>query len=143
MLVNVSYNNNDIFKNIDELVGKSFSLSERIKLGGIGSQRFIIRESSPLITQLLDLDTNLNFCNIEIRPGGIIIRFRSILETYAWTIPFYKLSIFKSSGKYAFYGDGLFVKVIPAHNTHFKGNFFKKLFAIRRKYTNQFSTPTH
>lgn len=95
MFCNVTYNNPEQARKIDNLVGKPFTLKERLKMGGIGSPPFTIREGSLEIRNLLILDNNRNRCNIELRPGGIIIGFRSRLESYALIIPYYKLSIIK------------------------------------------------
>jgi hypothetical protein len=95
MLTNVTYSNPEITRKIESLVGKPFTLKDRIRLGGVGSPPFVIRESSLEIRNLLLLDNNRNRCNIELRPGGIIIGFRSLLESFALIIPYYKLSILK------------------------------------------------
>lgn len=95
MLLNVSYSDPKQELTITDLVGKPFSLLDRIKFSGVGSPKLQIVSSSPKIANLLLLDNNLDVCNIEIRPKGIIVRFRSLLETYAMVIPFYKLSVFK------------------------------------------------
>jgi hypothetical protein len=34
-------------------------------------------------------------CSIELRPKGIIVHFKSRLDTYALPIPYHKLSIYK------------------------------------------------
>ena len=61
----------------------------------------------------LKLDNNINYCNIEIRKNGIIIRFRSLLETYGLIIPYYKLVIYKGeSNIYSFYKDNNFIKFL-------------------------------
>ena len=83
MLLNVSYNDPNQEQTITNLVGKPFSLRDRIKFSGVGSPKLHIVSSSPKIANLLLLDNNLDVCNIEIRPKGIILRFRSLLETYA------------------------------------------------------------
>ncbi|MGB5227801.1 MAG: hypothetical protein WBN55_06020, partial [Eudoraea sp.] len=95
MLVNVSYNNRDLTSKIDNEVGKPFKLKERWAMNGIGSPKLFITETSIEIGNLLLLDNNLNSCNVEMRPKGIIVRFRSLLETYALVIPYYKLTIYK------------------------------------------------
>ena len=92
MLYNVSYNDKKITRKIDEELGKPFTLKERFQLGGIGSPKLHITEASMEIQNLLILDNNLNTCNIEMRPKGIILRFRSLLETYGLIIPYYKLT---------------------------------------------------
>ena len=79
---------------------------------------------------MLELDHNINYCNIEIRPKGIILRFRSLLETYALIIPYYKLKLFKGkSNEYSVYIDKYFVKVhVGKKSEH---NFFKKISSLR------------
>ncbi len=112
MLVNVSYNNKQISTKIDEELGKPFTLSERIKMRGIGSPKLIISEASIQINNLLLLDNNRNVCNIELRPKGIIVGFRSLLESYGLIIPYYKLSIYKGKAQeYSLYRDDYFIKI--------------------------------
>jgi hypothetical protein len=112
MLHNVSYNRPNIKAEIDNSVGKAFSLVDRIKMGGIGSGKLVITQISKQIHNLLILDSYRNVCSIEIRPKGIILNFRSILETYGLIVPFYKLKIYKGkSEEYSIYADDYFVKV--------------------------------
>ena len=99
MLANVSYNNKAQRESIDMLVGKPFTLMNRLKLGGVGSPKLHVVSSSKEIDSLFVLDHNDNTCNIELRPNGIILRFRSLLETYGLIIPYYKLTIFKGTGE--------------------------------------------
>ena len=99
MLANVSYNNKAQRESIDMLVGKPFTLVNRLKLGGVGSPKLHVVSTSKEIDSLFVLDHNDNTCNIELRPNGIILRFRSLLETYGLIIPYYKLTIFKGTGE--------------------------------------------
>ena len=126
MLLNVSYTDKKITQKIDEAVGKPFSLKERWAMGGIGSPKLFITEVSMEIHNLLILDNNLNTCNIEMRPKGIIVRFRSLLETYGLVIPYYKLSIYKGDmAVYSIYKDHHFIKV--KSDTKAVQKYFKKL----------------
>ncbi len=126
MLLNVSYTDKKITRKIDEAVGKPFSLKERWAMGGIGSPKLFITEVSMEIHNLLILDNNLNTCNIEMRPKGIIVRFRSLLETYGLVIPYYKLSIYKGDmAVYSIYKDHHFIKV--KSDTKAVQKYFKKL----------------
>lgn len=112
MLVNVSYNNKQIDNKIDQQVGKPFSLPERFKLKGIGSPKLIITQTSIQIHNLLILDNNRNQCNIEMRPNGIIVGFRSLLESYALVIPYHKLVLYKGKAEeYSIYKDNYFIKI--------------------------------
>ncbi len=126
MLVNVSYNNKELTRKIDDEVGKPFTLKDRWNMGGIGSPKLFITETSIEIRNLLILDNNLDCCNIELRPKGIIVRFRSLLETFALVIPFYKLSIYKGDfAVYSIYRDHYFIKV--RSDTKAIQKFFKKI----------------
>ena len=61
-----------------------------------------------------------------MRPKGIIVYFRVLLETYALVIPFYKLVIFKvDSEEYTLNIDQKFLKI----KVKGKGNhgFFRKM----------------
>jgi len=112
MLVNVSYNNKEITRKVHEAVGKPFTLKERWAMRGIGSPKLFITETSVEIRNLLILDNSTNSCNIEMRPKGIIVRFRSLLETFALVIPYYKLTVYKGDlAIYSIYRDNHFIKV--------------------------------
>ena len=130
MLLNVSYNNKEISRKVDKAVGKPFPLQERWKMGGIGSPKLYITASSLEIRNLLILDNNLNTCNIELRPKGIIVRFRALLETYALVIPYYKLSVYKGDfAMYSIYRDHHFIKVRSDRKAIQK--FFRKILDYR------------
>ena len=126
MLKNVSYNNSKIKSEINDVLGTPFTIFERIKLRGVGSPKYIISQTDSIITNLLNLDNNTNQCNIELRPKGIIVSFRSLLETYALIIPFYKLKLFKGqSNVYSIYIDEYFIKILAKKkNEH---EFIKKI----------------
>ena len=126
MLLNVSYNDKGITKKVDTEVGKPFTLKERWAMKGIGSPKLFITETSVEIRNLLILDNNVDSCNIEMRPKGIIVRFRSLLETFALVIPYYKLSIYKGDlSVYSIYRDNYFIKV--KSDTKAIQKFFRKI----------------
>tara|TARA_B100001059_G_scaffold116858_1_gene117131 strand:+ start:334 stop:741 length:408 start_codon:yes stop_codon:yes gene_type:complete len=133
MLLNLSYNDQSLKEKINLSVGSPFSLLERFKKKGVGSPRLIISESSINIHNLLILDKNINFCNIEMRPKGIIIRFRSLLETYGLVVPFYKLKLYKGkANQYSIYNDSTFIKIeVKKIDDH---AFFKKLSTEKNSY---------
>ncbi|XLS28451.1 hypothetical protein ACJD0Z_14735 [Flavobacteriaceae bacterium M23B6Z8] len=125
MLLNISYNEPDVTKKINAEVGKPFTIRERLRFGGVGSPKLHITTSSIDIHNLLVLDNNADTCNIEMRPKGIIVRFRSLLETFALVIPFYKLSLYKGdAAEYSIYRDHYFVKVRADKKVH---AFMKKV----------------
>lgn len=134
MLVNVSYNDKEVTRKVDQTVGKPFPLKERWAMGGIGSPKLFITDTSVEIGNLLLLDNNLDCCNVELRPKGIIVRFRSLLETFALVIPYYKLSLYKGSAEgYTFYIDHHFISVRADSDAIRK--FFRKLLGYKADNT--------
>ena len=133
MVKNLSYNSKKIKTLLTEVVGRPLSLTERFKLRGIGSNKLVITDASKEIVELLRLDNNINYCNIEIRKNGIIIRFRSLLETYGLIIPFYKLVIFKGDSKiYSFYKDRHYIKCFVDNES--STTFIKKVIRLKTVY---------
>lgn len=136
MLVNVSYNNKAISKKIDTEVGKPFNLKERFKMNGIGSTKLIITEASVQINNLLILDSNRNQCNIEMRPNGIIVGFRSLLESYALVIPYYKLVLYKGKAEeYSIYRDDYFIKIEARPKDKSIHKFMQKILSAKADAT--------
>lgn len=126
MLLNISYNRPAISEKINNEVGKPFTLFERVKLKGSGSPKLQITSTSIDIHNLLILDNNANICNVEMRNKGIIVMFRSLLETYALVIPYYKLNLYKGKAEeYSIYKDHYFIKVKADKPGIHK--FFKKI----------------
>lgn len=136
MLLNVSYNNNKVTKKIEAEVGKPFTLSERIKMRGIGSTKLIITDKSLQIHNLMILDNNRDQCNIEMRPNGIIVGFRSLLESYALIIPYHKLVIYKGKAEeYSIYRDDYFIKIEARSKDKSIHSFMQKIMAAKAKAT--------
>ncbi|MFC4689718.1 hypothetical protein ACFO5T_04675 [Dokdonia genika] len=128
MLLNVSYNNPDIKRKINEEVGEPYGLRERIKQGGIGIGHLVITESSIQIQNFLALDKYRNKCNIELRPRGIIIGFRALLDSYALVIPYWKLNLYKGRAEeYSVYRDNYFIKIEAKAKDKKVHNFMKRI----------------
>ncbi|MFK7756270.1 MAG: hypothetical protein AB8B53_04985 [Flavobacteriales bacterium] len=135
MLRNVSYNDPKIKREIRKAVGESYSWAERLKCGGTGSPKLKVLMASREIAERLEKDNYSNNCNIEICYQGIIIRFRSILETYGLIIPFYKLSLFKSDADSYSIFSGKHKVVVAADNPKVHA-FFKRLLDLKVKQSN-------
>ena len=127
MLRNLSYKDLEIEKEINSLVGKKFDFLEKIKMGGVGSKKLLIKKSDNQVYEILSNSYNLNECNIEIRKKGIIIYFRSRQSTYGLIIPFYKLIIFKlDHNHYTINYDHFYLKIRIKNK--FDHKFFLKIF---------------
>ena len=88
-------------------------------------------EASPDISSLFIRDNKINYCNIELRENGIIIRFRTIQETYAWVIPYYKMNLYQIGNQLTLYTDDRFIKLEPAYNAILNGRFISKILKFK------------
>lgn len=127
MLYNISYKDPKIEREINELVGKSYSLIENLKKGGIGSPKLFITRCSAAIYDLLHVNNTVKFCNIELRPKGIIIGFQSRLDVYALVIPYFKLVLFKPGNSITFHIDHHYISIDYSKNSKGVQKFINKL----------------
>jgi hypothetical protein len=137
MILNSTYNNKENKSLINDLVGRPFSLIESFKMKGIGSKRMIIDDVSANLKPYLNLVSDINYANIELRIGGILIYINKGLKNFTWAIPYYQLVLYKTNGA-SIHAQGRFI--------HFKDNktfrenksFFSKLLDEKIKYYMQY-----
>lgn len=128
MLINISHDYSQSKKKIESEVGRTFTLAERQEWKGISYQNIPITAASLDIYNLLAVNGRENSCNIEMRPKGILISFRSMQETYALVLPNYKLKIYKGKAEeYSFYKDQHFIKVWAGAGDAELHEFVKKI----------------
>ncbi len=138
MLLNVSYNNPVVTNKITDAVGPPFTLRERLKMKGIGSSKLFITTTSIEINNLLILDSYVNTCNIEMRPKGILVGFRSLLESYVLVIPYYKLNLYKGRAEeYSIYRDHYFIKIRARAKDKATHSFMKKVMDYKADHLPQ------
>ena len=118
---------------INELVGEPFSLTERLKMGGNGSPRFVIQKASELLDRKFSTFTSINFGSIELRPNGIIIHFKNNLVHYVWAIPYYKLTLYSTDYE-SFHADGQYISFSKDHLEQKHRTFLGRLHNYRLKY---------
>tara|TARA_B100000767_G_scaffold61653_1_gene57442 strand:- start:227 stop:631 length:405 start_codon:yes stop_codon:yes gene_type:complete len=132
MIYNRTYFDNDQAKEIDGILGNSFSFFQIIKLRGIGSSRFIIDSVSQDLTQAINKVSDVNYCNIELRPNGILVNITQQINLFSWVIPYYKLVVFNSS-TFSIHANGSYVKILKDKNYSNNKNFINKMFKLRQK----------
>lgn len=122
----VSHNDPEVKRQIEAMVGKPYTLRNRLRLGGIGSPRLVIHSCSQAVYHLLILDNSVNYCNIELRPSGILLGFRSRLESYVLAVPYFRLAVYKGEADiYSVHDSPHFVKVEARDKAVHQ--FFRKL----------------
>lgn len=127
MILNNSGSDAQIEKEINQTVGRTYSFFQSLLHGGTGSQRLLVTEGSPQIAALFKLDNYPNYCNIEIRPKGIIVHFRSRLEMYNWIIPFTELKVTSDGTTWIIKHRANFIKVDGANNKPLDSKFLNKI----------------
>ena len=132
-IYNISYKDKDTDKLIDEEMGNAFSLIKKLQLGGIGSRRLIIEHFSKNMSHLKLKVSGLQYANIEIRPKGIIIHINQGIYTYAWTIPFFRLSIYNGDF-FTIHGNGNYIQFNKEKSWKENRNFLQKLIHLKSKY---------
>lgn len=141
MILNTTHYNKEHKSTIADLVGSEFSLVQKLKLKGVGSKRMIIDDVSPNMKSLMNIVSDINYGNIELRPKGVLIMINQGLKNFTWVIPFYQLVIYKTNGS-SIHAQGRFVHF--RDNKTFKENkkFFGKLLDAKVKYDMEYAMPT-
>jgi hypothetical protein len=141
MVLETTYNNKEHTEKIKDIVGKPFSFMQIIKLKGIGSKRMIIENVSINLKQYMNSIADINYANIELRPGGILLRINKGLQNFTWVIPYYQLVIYKTNGS-SIHAQGRFINF--KNNRLLKENkgFFNKMMNMKIQYDQKFHSPT-
>lgn len=138
MILDSTYTNKENKQLINDVIGKPYSILESIKMRGVGSKRMIIEEVSPSLDQYLNLVSDINYANIEMRPNGILIHINKGLKNFTWIIPYYHLVFYKKNGT-SIHAQGKFIHF--RNNQTFKENtaFLKKLIKVKVQFDEQYN----
>ena len=132
-IYNISYKDKETDKLINEEMGIAYSLIKKLQLGGIGSRRLIIEYFSENMNHLKLKVNGLQYGNIEIRPKGIILHINQGVYTYAWTIPFFRLSIYNGDF-FTIHGNGNYIQFNKEKSWKENRNFLQKLIRLKSEY---------
>ena len=97
MIFTTTHTNKEAKNLTNDLLGFPFTFYQSFKMGGIGSKRMIIEETSQNLSNYLNKVSDANYANIELRPGGIIVLLNKGLNNYSWVIPYRQLVIYKTN----------------------------------------------
>ncbi len=132
-LHNITYKNKETEKIINEEVGKPFRLFEKLRLGGIGSRRMIIENFSEDIKHLESKVSGIQYANIELRPKGVIIHINQGIYTHAWTIPYFRLSLFNGDF-FTIHGDGSYIQFNKKKSWKENKEFLQKIVKLKSEF---------
>lgn len=85
---NLSYNDKERLAEVYAITGKPYGLIRSLRRGGSGSVRGILQEAPLEIMKLFEGFSYQKYCNIQEMTNGIIIGFRSRLESYGIPLGF-------------------------------------------------------
>ena len=138
MILNTTYFNKDHKQLLEDLVGRSFTLFESLKMKGVGSKRMIIGEVSPNLKSYMNTVSDINYANIELRKNGILVYINKGLQNFTWAIPYYQLVMYKTNGA-SIHAQGKFIRF--KMNRTFKENkrFFEKMLDKKIKYDQHYN----
>ncbi|NJX15495.1 hypothetical protein [Tamlana crocina] len=141
MILDSTYHNKEHKPLLEDMVGRPFSLFESIKMNGVGSKRMIISEVSPNLAPYMNVVSDVNYANIELRKKGILIYINKGLKTYTWAIPYYQLVVYRTNG-ISIHAQGSFIHF--KNNKTFRENkrFFEKMMNEKIKNASQFNFRT-
>ena len=134
-LYNITYKNKETEKEINAEMGRPFGLIEKLKLGGIGSRRMIIENFSEDIKNLALKVSGIQYANIELRPNGIIIHINQGIYTHAWTIPYFRLSVFNGDF-FTIHGGGSHIQFNKEKSWKENKEFLQKIVKLKSEFVS-------
>tara|TARA_R110002124_G_scaffold142156_1_gene306947 strand:+ start:444 stop:872 length:429 start_codon:yes stop_codon:yes gene_type:complete len=141
MILNTTHFNKEHKQLLIDVVGKTFTFLEALKMKGIGSKRMIINDVSPNLKSYMNTVSDVNYANIELRKSGILLFINKGLQNFTWAIPYYQLVMYKTNGA-SIHAQGKFVQF--KNSITFKENkaFFEKMLDEKIKYDEQYNFHT-
>ena len=130
MLLDTTYHNKKDKLLINDLVGRSYSFFQILKLRGIGSKRMIIKQVSANMSHYINEVADKTYANKELRPGGVLILINKGLKNYTWVIPYYQLLIYKSDG-FSIHAQGKSIGFLANRLLKENKNFIDKLLNLK------------
>ena len=137
MIFSTTYTNKEARDLTNDLIGLPFSFLQSLKMGGIGSKRMIIEETSQNFYQYINNTSDISYANIELRPQGIIILINKGLNNFNWVIPYRQLVIYKTD-RFSIHAQGKYVCF--KNNILYKENkkFISKMIILKTLYQEKY-----
>ena len=138
MVIDYTYPNYQLKRQIQEAVGKPYSFLEKLKLGGIGTSKLQVLEATDAIYNVLSKSADTKYCHVECRKGGLIVGFQSVMRVYLWLIPYHYLHMYNNGGLLLIYGNQENIKVTAPFNGSVDKKFIRKVLGLKAEYMQQY-----
>jgi hypothetical protein len=140
MIYNVTYSDKNTVREINAAVGKPYGLIDNLRMRGIGSEPFIMVETSPNFEEFTHGLEEPKKCNIELRPKGIIVHFSRKRVNYVWPIPMHHLSVYQSGRIISIYGNTEFIKMKQKTQQKKGSPFIQKLMKHKSEWQSEMTS---
>lgn len=130
MIYDTTHTNKEAKEVFEDLLGKPYSFLKALKLGGVGSKRMMIEQVSPKFSSMMNIVSDINYGNIELREKGILVHINKGLKNYSWAIPFYQLHIYNTQ-TFSIHAQGNFVQFKKNNLLKENKNFLDKLVDLK------------
>ena len=140
MIIDTTHHNKEHKKILENFVGKPYSLWDSLKRGGVGSKRMIVKQLSPNLSYIINIISDLNYANIELRKKGILIRINKGLKNFTWAIPFYQLVFYKTDFT-SIHAQGRFIHFENSKTFKENKKFFENILAEKIKFDKRYILP--
>lgn len=138
MILETTHYNREHKPLLTDLVGRSFTLLESLKMKGVGCKRMIIEEVSPNMQTYMNTVSDINYANIELRKNGILIFINKGLQKFTWAIPYFQLVIYKTNGA-SIHAQGKYIHFKDTKTFKENRGFFRKMLDEKIKYDEQYN----
>lgn len=135
MIFNTTYTNEDFTLQSNDLLGKPYSLLQKIKMNGVGSGRLMIAELSAKLLPKQQQFSEVDYGNIELRPNGIILHFTNRLVRFSWLVPYYKLVVYNSTF-FSIHSDGNYIRFRKNKNYTDNKKFIDRMIDNKNEFLN-------
>lgn len=136
MILDTTLLTDDIVRKINAVVGKSYPVIKRLKMGGTGSRRMELVSASPQFAHYLADTADTVYANIELREKGILLHFKKYQTRYSWLIPYHQLVIFKSD-TFSVHAQGINMRFDAEKMDELNSRFVARLLEIKSKVVGE------
>ncbi len=136
MIYYTTYYDPEVQDEIIRSLGAPYGFREIFKLGAVGSSRMKVAEYSEAFKKLVERTSDFAVASIALRPKGIMVTVSKSDQNIIWTIPFYRLTIYKTE-VLSIHSEGHFLKLQLKQLQNQK--FIKKILEHKIRFSEDLS----
>jgi len=136
MIYNTTSQDPDVKDEIIRTLGPPYGFREIFRMGSVGSSRMRIAQYSSQFKKMIEHSSDFAVASIGLRPKGILVSLSKNDRRMCWTIPYYRLSIYKTE-LLSIHAEGQFLKLeLQGKQNH---KFIQKILEHKIKFEQNFT----